>query len=378
MVVLAIGLALAPAASADDWTQYKHDPGHTGSSDDETRIGPGNVADLVPTWTKRVRLGSNPLAVNGNVIVSGRTARERREGGWSVWALSVDTGSVVWRSTFRTGLPLAPEAITGGAIVLEGGTAALDVDTGVIRWIRRSATSMDGLAGAHGVVYGTFHRAETCVSLRAINARTGTVLWTAPVTCDDVLLQPRPSVSDGVVYVTRNYGVSGEAVIADSVIYFEGELLAYVADTGKSLGKDECGDSSEKLCGLSTDGTGYLWSSYLALNSWALDDGSLFGGCFEAAACAVHADNGEEIWRTPHESMGCESDPPTIYSDCKAIAANGVAYIYHPRGGLHAFDAATGDERLVLPETLGDPIVVDGALVTLVDVGVRAYQVPSP
>jgi outer membrane protein assembly factor BamB len=375
IAVVAVVTALAPIASADDWTQYKHDAAHTGSSE-ETQIDSSNVADLGPGWTKRLHLASSPLAVNGTVIVSGRTTRERRDGRWSVRALSLDSGSEVWRATFAAGRPLAPEVITGGAIVLKGATMALDADSGDVRWMQPARRPFDGLTGADGVVYGTFHGNRGCVQLRAIATATGKLLWSSSISCDDVLLQPRPSVAEGRVYITRNYGATGEVVVANDVIYFEGEIAAYDAATGNRIGKDECEADFERICALAADGSGYVWNNLPALNSWAFGDGVLFGGCIEAAACALDAATGQELWHTPHESLMCTSDPAPIYSDCKAIVANGVAYLYHPARGVHAFDAVTGENKAIFPDVRGDPIVVDGSLVTLVDAGVRAYQHP--
>jgi outer membrane protein assembly factor BamB len=375
IAVVAIVTTLAPMASAEDWTQYKHDAAHTGSSE-ETQIDSSNVADLVPAWTKRLHLASSPLAVNGTVIVSGRTTRERREGTWSVRALSLDSGSEVWRATFAGGRPLAPEIITGGSIVLKGATVALDADSGDVRWMRPSRRPFAGLAGEDGVVYGTFHGTRGCVQLRAVDAATGDLVWSSGISCDDVLLQPRPSVAMDRVYVSRNYGASGEVVVANDVIYFEGEIAAYDAATGNRIGKDECEADFERICALAADGSGYVWNNLPALNSWAFGDGALFGGCIEAAACALDAASGAELWHTPSESLVCTSDPAPIYSDCKAIVANDVAYLYHPARGLYAFDAVTGNAEATFPEVRGDPIVVDGSLVTLVDTGVRAYQLP--
>jgi outer membrane protein assembly factor BamB len=126
---------------------------------------------------------------------------------------------------------------------------------------------------------------------------------------------------------------------------------------------------------MSADDSALLWTSLSPLNSWAIGGGALFGGCVEAAACALDADTGDLLWRTQHELPGCTTEPPAISSDCRGIVANGVAYFYR-HGIVHAFDAATGEHKASFPGVGGDPIVVDGSLVGLTDTGVRSYQLP--
>jgi outer membrane protein assembly factor BamB len=126
-----------------DWPMYGHDPQHTGYNPDESSIGPGNVANVVPHW--QVFLGTNgtpssstPSVAGGRVYVGSSVPT-----GPNFFSFDANTGTPVWSANLGylascqgVGIGSTP-AISGTVLAVGGGDAAyygLNAETGFELW----------------------------------------------------------------------------------------------------------------------------------------------------------------------------------------------------------------------------------------------------
>jgi len=133
----------AGPAAGGNWPSYGHDSANTRYQPAEDRIGPAQVAALVPAWTATVEgnIQSTPTVAGGCVYVGSHLKGH-------VIAYNADSGAIVWRHTVD-----ADGGIVGAITIHNGRAFAVASQSG------------------DGISKGPY--------LRAFNARTGAVLWTS-------------------------------------------------------------------------------------------------------------------------------------------------------------------------------------------------------
>jgi outer membrane protein assembly factor BamB len=196
---------------------------------------------------------SSPAVANGVVYINGD----------SLFAFDAKTGAQLWSSSILDGT--SSPAVVGGVVYCGGGAglAAFDATTGAVRWSVSPGGPLsivgDSPAVAKGMIYigATVpgqHGSSSGV-LYALKARTGKIIWSAPVASG---ITSSPAVANGVVYVGSDdgtlyafnaktgaelaavAGVAGQSspTVADGVVYSEttvsGELFALGLGAGEA------------------------------------------------------------------------------------------------------------------------------------------------
>jgi len=161
--------------------------------------------------------------------------------------------------------------------------------------------------------------------LYALNAITGTVLWSAtfPPEGNSSKIRTAPLVVNGLVYVATEYG----------------RLAAFKAS---GCGSQTCAPLWE------TARLGYVESTL------AYDNGALYLGSGSDAVIAINAQTGATLWTVP--TGGFVFASPAV--------ANGVVYIGGGDKKLYAFDEKTGATLWTdtFTQDVGTPAIANGVL----------------
>jgi eukaryotic-like serine/threonine-protein kinase len=149
--------------------------------------------------------------------------------GCVVQALDADTGTETWFQTFCSESDYSKAVAAANDLVFEGdegGTHALDPDTGDVVWT--SSPTLVAPSVADGVVYAASSQ------LSALDADTGTVLWSASLV---EMAWSSPVVANGVVYLGQGSGTLHAYDVADGTLMWTSPVAP--ADfTGNSVVSD--------------------------------------------------------------------------------------------------------------------------------------------
>lgn len=299
--LLCAAIAATGSMARADWTQYRFDPAHHGVNPNETILSPATVGNLTVKWHVSVGGGgdASATAADGRVYVVRERANDN-EGGGKLYALDRNTGQELWNfppdalaGDFSTTTPAVANGIVyfgvnrGGPVVY-----AVNATTGVRIWSHGGPIAQ--IISSPTVLDGRVYVAFTDGTIRALDAATGQVIWSA---VQDQGAYSSPAVAGGRLYIAiHNRG-----------------LLALDAATGATL-----------------------WLSPIPGPQWsspAVDNGRVFvGSRDDHKVYAFDAVTGQTLW-TATTSDWVHSSP---------AVANGVVYIGNEAGDLHAFNAATG------------------------------------
>ena len=157
---------------------------------------------------------SSPAVANGVVYINGD----------SLFAFDARSGAQLWSSSILDGT--SSPAVVGGVVYCGGGAslAAFNATTGDVLWSASPGGPLsmvgDSPAVAKGLVFigasVTGQHGSSSGVLYALKARTGKVIWSAPVASG---ITSSPAVANGVVYVGSD----------------DGTLYAFNANTGAEL-----------------------------------------------------------------------------------------------------------------------------------------------
>jgi outer membrane protein assembly factor BamB len=233
------------------------------------------------------------VVADGVVYGLSRTGSLTSKGG-RLYAVRASDGSILW--TKKTGYP--GDSSTGQAPTVADGIVfigsatndlyALDASTGETRW----TLPMGEEAGTTPAVVDGVAYAPSVHHIRAIEASTGEVLWSASVEGGG----SSPAVVNGVVFVGGEQG-----------------LFALDAATGVHLWNAPLGSSS--------------WSSPAVANGVVYVSGSPEPDGLIGSLYALDARTGEVLWNAPIGSGG-GSDPRVV---------NGMVYAGSTNGNVYAF-----------------------------------------
>jgi glucose dehydrogenase len=213
-----LGPAIPPEATAyaDDWPLAQHDLAGTRATT-ASPIDATNVAALEIAWRFQIEGVGGYGGMTATPLVAGETVyvQDMRS---NVFALDRVTGAVQWEQRYDVpsigpnGLALAYGAIFGAT----GDTAevfALDAGSGAERWrVRLSNNRFEGIDMAPAVYDSTvyvstiggntrgFNRGGTRGVLFALDAATGSTLWTFDTTTDNLWGNPRVNSGGGLWY----------------------------------------------------------------------------------------------------------------------------------------------------------------------------------
>ena len=137
-----------------DWTQFQHDPGHTGRTL-ETTITSANVSELAPAW--RTRIGRNGFyvpggvraepAIAGGVVYVGSDDRR-------LYAIDAADGTIRWPTGIGFCAQMTAPAVWGRRVLSSWGPCKETSGgaTGAFRTGNGAETWADGIDGEHSSV----------------------------------------------------------------------------------------------------------------------------------------------------------------------------------------------------------------------------------
>jgi outer membrane protein assembly factor BamB len=189
---------------------------HVTTGDEPGTLHAYDAATGTERWSRTSEHRFSVPAIVGGVVYTHTTG--------TVFALDGSTGAVLWESQAGSVVPDERTTVADGMVfaATEGGDLdAFDAETGELRWSVRVGTGLGpGVAVADGRVYASFGRFD--VRLTAIEAATGSTLWTVPYLVG--FTEASPTAANGVVYMAG----------APEGIYDSG-LYALDAVTGEQL-----------------------------------------------------------------------------------------------------------------------------------------------
>jgi uncharacterized repeat protein (TIGR01451 family) len=341
-----------PGAGAT-WAQF-HGDNMQRWNPRETELGVNNVGGLARKWTYATGafVESSPAVVNGVVYIGsddGNLYALNASTGQKLWsfstgsgqrildapavangmvyigsydgilyALNANTGKQLWSFVTGTNPVVGAPTVVNGVVYVSGGIPetlyALNGSTGKMLWSDgNSIGGWNSAAMANGVVFiGSFDN-----NLRAIDARSGRVLWSYAVA--DGFVDSSPAVADGVVYIGS----------------WDGAVYAVKASNGALLWS-------------------YPTGSFIT-SSPAIAKGVVYIGSWDKTVYALDAKTGARMWSfTTGDSV--ESSP---------AVANGVVYVGSDDFNLYALNASDGHSLWSYPTKAyvqSSPAVVDGVV----------------
>lgn len=165
---ISVASGASATSSADEWTTFRHDPSHSG-----TTTG-GDLTDSVkPLWnfSTRAAVWSSPAVVNGCVLVGCKDC--------NIYCLNASNGQPLWNFQTEGEVNSSP-AIYNGFVYVgcdDGWVYCVNFATGMQQWkmkvgglVRSSPTLLDGC-----VYVGSGDHDFFC-----FNATDGNAIWTYP------------------------------------------------------------------------------------------------------------------------------------------------------------------------------------------------------
>ncbi len=183
------------------------------------------------------------------------------------------------------------------------------------------------------------------LTLYAVNARTGVLLWQSPLGVSHLDCEGTfpPAVSNGVVYAGSCYGMSAIDAMTGARLWQNTDvgivLSSYLYDNGAAVanGMVYFASSEGKVYALNASTGVLVWTfsnTYGTYGSPAIANGVAYVVTGDSVVYALDAATGSVLWtsvRTPSTEIG---GPPSV--------ADGVVYISGLFGGITALDANTG------------------------------------
>jgi hypothetical protein len=237
--LVAVGLAVATPARADDWPTF-------GSDGAQSRLTAERSGAAFADGRWLLALATNTGALASPVVADGTVVSAALDG--TVRAVAADTGKVAWQFTLGASVQGTP-AIAGGRVFVptqSGKVIALALADGLLLW----STDLGGLGVTAPAIVGSgliVGAGLTQQFLARLDAATGAIVWkTLPVM--QGLGNASPAVAGGVVVVGTSGGhayafdaASGLAVwdtSADGLVELAAPLVAggvvYLVGAGTS------------------------------------------------------------------------------------------------------------------------------------------------
>jgi outer membrane protein assembly factor BamB len=355
--------AAAPTP-AGNWSEFGFVPRGGRYNPHEHILNTTNVGALKVLWSTSD--GSFPLtapAVVDGVVYSGTNA------------FDAATGKLLW-ATNSDGIS---PAVSKSKVYIDtqDGLCAYAAASGTNLWCTGTNYLPDAPSGA-AVVDGIAYFGSALGSVFAIDAATGSQIWSAPISSNNAASSP--AVADGVVYIEGDglfaldaktgtqlwsssivHGTSSPAV-AGGVVYCSGvAAAAFNAKTGAVLWSVSPGGPLS-----------ILGDSPAVANGIVYIGASVAGqhGSFTGTLYALNAHTGKIVWSAPVTS-GITSSP---------TVANGVVYVGTDGGTLYAFNAKTGAELVAVSGVAGQssPTVANGVVYSETTVSGELFALSVP
>lgn len=323
------------SSSATEWQEFRGDESRNGLSTGAGRLSPQSASQLSQAWRTETAsfVFSSPAVSGGRVFVgdgSGKVYAMDLVTGRLIWtyqtgkdvrsspavangivyigsndknlyALRASDGTLVWKRAF-TGLVTSSPLVSGSTVYVSGGhdTAALNATTGAVKWTTALGGALPGSPSLSGnvIVTGAFDS-----TINALDATTGTRLWTFTTNLAYPQNYSTPAIRDGIVYV----GAQDRKFYALDLL--TGNVVWSFATTGPNpasaalAGNRVFVTSNDKHVYALDATTGALqWTAVTGKfidSSPAYNNGVIYVGSDDSNVYAFDAATGARLWKQP-------------------------------------------------------------------------------
>jgi uncharacterized repeat protein (TIGR01451 family) len=205
----------------------------------------------------------------------------------------------------------------------------------------------------------------------ALNARTGALLWSH----DEIEVASSPAAANGVVYVTAAGGANVDALDAGTgtllwTYTVPGQSSNIVSSPAVANGLVYFGSDDGKVYALNASTGAVLWSFVTGRpveSSPAVANGVVYIGSDDGKVYALNASTGGVLWSFNTGSSPTDNNLSGIFGGVRSspALANGVVYVGSDNGNLYALNAGTGAwlwGHYTGPAGRFSPVVVDGVV----------------
>ena len=328
------------ATVSDAMSNYHGGNRNLGHYPDQT--GPSTTP--VPAWNVS---DGTPHAMQ-SIIVNGTLYTAFHNGG-KLYALNSETGAVKWSATpgGSSGSTWSTPAYANGVLYLGSNDRklhAINATTGTEIW---SYSTQGKDRSAPAVVDGVVYFGSSDGNMTALNATTGEELWHHTLS-QAALVESNPAVVDGIVYFGANTDTvtAVNATTGKQVWQFNAvddiQSDPTVADGTVFIGSDST-DSSQT----SGDGEVYALNATTGTKLWdytmpgdvdggqAYADGVVYAGSRGGDFVALNASDGSVVWSQTGQS----------FKSAPVVVGNTVYVSDFGNDTVHAFNAADGTQR---------------------------------
>jgi outer membrane protein assembly factor BamB len=369
----------AVAASNDDWSMFRYDSAHTGTTTSAGPVQPDLLWSYIEGHFDGSFIGSSAAVVNGIVYVGSNHDPVEQRGG-NVYAFNAYTGDKIWNYSTNSAIHSSP-AVSESILYIgaDNSVYALNASTGSKLW---SYPTGNGINSSPNVVNGVVYIGSNDNNVYALDSSTGDKLWNYTT---DGGVASSPAVENGVVYVGSNDGnvyaldaVTGVKIwnyTTSNQPFYEGEQtnrvtsspavsdgVVYVGSVGGNIYALNA-STGDKIWNYFTNPTFYYGGGYFGgvQASPAVANGVVFigavGGNVPAIVYALDASAGNQLWNYSVSGINTR-----ILSS--AAVSNGVVYL-GISNVVYAINASTGSQIWDFPtqnQINSSPTVFNGTV----------------
>ncbi len=304
-VILSGSVSSAQGASPDDWTMFRHDTSHSGTTLSATQVA---FPKLLWNFKTGAAVVSSAAVAEGLVFFGSRD--------YNIYCLDASNGQLVWNFSTAAAVDSSP-AIAGGRVFVgsdDGWFYCIDISSGMPVWISLiGGKTISSPAVVKDLVFvGSGKQGFYC-----FNATNGDLVWKFPIS---FRVDSSPAFKDGAVYFSAD----------DFHVY------ALNATTGEQIWKQHTGS---------------------VISSPSVDGGSIFVGSTDGYVVALNASNGKKIWQ--YKLQDVVDSSPAVFSQRVFVGADdNNLYCLNSSNGKKIWHAQTGYWVRSSPVVLGGSVYV--------------------
>jgi len=347
------------------WSMFHSDSSRTGFT---SAFGPGTS----PLWIKSLTDPiSSSVAIHDGIVFVGTEGGGGGGGGAALYALSWETGEIIWKFQTDSQIYSSP-AVNSGAVIfgtLDGRIYALEEYTGLVRWMNYTyagGTIRSSPAVADGMVF----IGSSDGYVQALNETTGWLIWSYLIGGS---VDSSPAVSNGRVFVGTTGGAALPCLYA--LNEFTGLPLWSALPDNPIISTPAVADGlvfASTMGGLMPPGIyvftetgGPIWNYALPApvsSSPAVDSSNamVIVGCLNGYVYAFNEFSGPPaLWSYPTGAPIDRSSP--------AISSNGYVYVGNINGYVYCLNELSGGkvwDYLTGGAVISSPAITDDHLIS--------------
>ncbi len=379
-LILSYGMSIASssASSSIDWTMFRNDPSHSGSTIGNSSM---NSTKFLWNFTTMYNVESSPAIANGYVfsgddggqvycinsstgqllwyystggevisspaVVDGAVYVGSRDG--SVYGLNDTNGAKLWSYVTGNSVDSSPVVVDGSVYVGsgDGSVYSLNATDGAKFW---SYSTGGAVTSSPAIVNGVVYIGSVDDNVYALNATDGSKIWSC-LTRNSV--ESSPAVSNGSVYVgsTDGYVYSLNASTGDLIWKYQTQD-AVDSSPAVDSGHVYVGSEDNNVYCLNASNGEKIWQSptgYWVYSSPAIADGKVYVGSEDYSIYCLNASTGVKEWSYATENI----------VDSSPAISNGILYVGSDDGHIYAFALSnSGSDTVALQFTHSLPVTV--------------------